>query len=336
MAVKSKEWIAELLTAIEEELKAQVYRLPAGEMRDMLTYHMGWTGEGSGPEAQGKRIRPLLTVLTCTGTGGNWHHALPAAAAVELVHNFSLIHDDIEDYSDLRRGRKTVWKEWGMPQAVNAGDLMFTLSRISILDLSQFIPAERVLKAVSCLDRACESLKYGQFLDLDYETRKHIGVDDYWKMISGKTAALTSCSTKMGGLVSGAEQCVLAGLAGYGQHLGLAFQVVDDWLGIWGDATKIGKSTESDLVSGKKTLPVLFGLEKSGEFAEIWQQGVGVPDASQALAGMLESLGAQEYTLQQAEIHTQKALHMLEKAVSDPETLQILKDLTLDLLTRNK
>ncbi len=334
--MKSKEWITSLQDAIEEELKKQVYRLPAGEMREMLTYHLGWTGEGCGTAAQGKRIRPLLTLLTCAGTGGNWQDALPAAAAVELVHNFSLIHDDIEDNSDLRRGRKTVWKLWGIAQAVNAGDLMFTLSRISLMDLSGSIHADRILKVVSCLDHTCESLTYGQFLDLDYETRKQISIDDYWKMISGKTAALTSCSAKIGGLVSGVDQSKLAALAGYGQHLGLAFQVVDDWLGIWGDAALVGKSTDSDLVSGKKTLPVLFGLEKSDEFAEMWQHGIGVPEASQALAGYLETLGAQEYTLQQADIHTQKALKMLEKAITDPEILRILKGITFDLLSRKK
>lgn len=334
--MKSKEWITELLPAIEEELKKQVYRIPAGEMRGMLTYHLGWTGEGSGTAAQGKRIRPLLTLLTCAGTGGNWKDALPAAAAVELVHNFSLIHDDIEDNSDLRRGRKTVWKLWGIAQAVNAGDLMFTLSRISLMDLLGSIPADRVLKAVLCLDHTCESLTYGQFLDLDYETRKQISIEDYWKMISGKTAALTSCSAKMGGLVSGVDQGRLGALAGYGQHLGLAFQVVDDWLGIWGDAVMIGKSTDSDLASGKKTLPVIFGLEKSSEFVEMWQHGIGVPEASQALAGKLEAIGAQEYTLLQAETHTQKALHMLEEAIPDTEILQILKDLTFDLLSRKK
>lgn len=334
--MKSKEWITSLQDAIEEELKKQVYRLPAGEMREMLTYHLGWTGEGCGTAAQGKRIRPLLTLLTCAGTGGNWQDALPAAAAVELVHNFSLIHDDIEDNSDLRRGRKTVWKLWGIAQAVNAGDLMFTLSRISLMDLSGSIHADRILKVVSCLDHTCESLTYGQFLDLDYETRKQISIDDYWKMISGKTAALTSCSAKIGGLVSGVDQSKLAALAGYGQHLGLAFQVVDDWLGIWGDAALVGKSTDSDLVSGKKTLPVLFGLEKSDEFAEMWLHGIGMPEASQALAGYLETLGAQEYTLQQADFHTQKALKMLEKAITDPEILRILKAITFDLLSRKK
>ena len=334
--MKSDRLIDEMLLAVEGELKTQVYRLPAGKMRGMLTYHMGWTGEGSGTAAQGKRIRPLLTLLTCAGTGGTWQHALPAAAAIELVHNFSLIHDDIEDNSDLRRGRKTVWNIWGIAQAVNAGDLMFTLSRISILNLSRFIPEERVIKAVSCLDHTCESLTFGQFLDLDFETREQISVDDYWKMISGKTAALTSCCAKIGGLVSGVEHGTLARLAGYGQHLGLAFQVVDDWLGIWGDAAMTGKSTESDLVSGKKTLPVLYGLEKSEEFSANWKQGVGHPEDSQKLAAMLEDLGAHDYVLQQAAAHTSKALNLLENAISDPDVLTILRELTLDLLSRKK
>ena len=326
----------EMLSAIEKELRTQVYRLPAAEMREMLTYHMGWTGEGSGTAAQGKRIRTFLTLLTCAGTGGTWQHALPAAAAIELVHNFSLIHDDIEDKSDLRRGRKTVWKKWGIAQAVNAGDLMFTLSRVSILNLSRYIPEERVLKAASCLDHTCESLTFGQFLDLDYETRNQISVDDYWKMISGKTAALTSCCAKMGGLVSGAEQGTLGKLAGYGQNLGLAFQVVDDWLGIWGDAALTGKSTESDLVSGKKTLPVLYGLEKSNEFSDKWKQGIGNPESSHKLAAMLEELGAHDYVVQQAEGLTSKALNFLENTISNINILAILREFTIDLLSRKK
>ncbi|HEY5268763.1 MAG TPA: polyprenyl synthetase family protein, partial [Anaerolineales bacterium] len=139
-----------LLPAIETELKVQVARLDEPRTRpfhEMLTYHMGWTGEGSGPEAQGKRIRPLLLLLTTGACGADWQSALPAAAAVELVHNFSLVHDDIQDNSDKRRGRDTVWLKWGMPQGINAGDALFVLSDQAILDLASTQPAEIVVKA---------------------------------------------------------------------------------------------------------------------------------------------------------------------------------------------
>jgi geranylgeranyl diphosphate synthase type I len=128
----------------------------------MLTYHMGWTGEGAGPEATGKRIRPLMVLLVTASCGAEWQSALPAAAAVELVHNFSLIHDDIEDNSDKRRGRTTVWKKWGIAQGINAGDGMFVLSNLALTDLEAGYPAQTVLRAskilhATCLDRAASS-----------------------------------------------------------------------------------------------------------------------------------------------------------------------------------
>src|SRR5512147_1654540 len=125
-----------LLPAIEDALQTAVAGVGGdrlGELHAMLAYHMGWQGEGSGPKATGKRIRPLLLLLACEASGGKWQDAMPAAVAVELVHNFSLLHDDIEDNSPMRRGRQTVWKKWGVPQALNAGDAMFALAHLSVL-----------------------------------------------------------------------------------------------------------------------------------------------------------------------------------------------------------
>ncbi len=128
-----KSLIDSMLPAIETELIQAVARLDEPQTRsfhEMLTYHMGWSGDGAGPEATGKRIRPLLVLLTCAACGAEWQRALPAAASIELIHNFSLVHDDIQDGSDLRRGRTTVWKKWGMPQAINAGDALFILAHL--------------------------------------------------------------------------------------------------------------------------------------------------------------------------------------------------------------
>src|SRR5512138_2214660 len=134
-----------LLSHIEQELQKQISRLDAPRTKafhEMLTYHMGWTGEGAGPEAGGKRIRPLMVLLCTAAYGADWQSALPAAAAVELVHNFSLVHDDIQDHSDKRRGRPTVWKKWDMPQAINVGDMLFILAQTAILELKSHYPAE--------------------------------------------------------------------------------------------------------------------------------------------------------------------------------------------------
>src|SRR5215207_11536452 len=127
-----------LLSDIERELQKQISRLDTPRTKgfhDMLTYHMGWTGEGAGPEATGKRIRPIMLLLCTSSCGADWKPALPAAAAMELVHNFSLVHDDIQDNSPKRRGRDTAWVKWGAPMAINAGDALFVMSNQAIIDL---------------------------------------------------------------------------------------------------------------------------------------------------------------------------------------------------------
>src|SRR5512135_2877561 len=139
-----------LLAQIESELQKQVARLDVPRTKpfhEMLTYHMGWTGEGAGPEATGKRIRPVMLLLCAAACGADWQSALPAAAAVELIHNFSLVHDDIQDNSDRRRGRPTAWVKWGAPMAINVGDALFVMSNQAIIDLKEKYPPDVVVKA---------------------------------------------------------------------------------------------------------------------------------------------------------------------------------------------
>src|SRR6266536_4103561 len=153
-----------LLSRIEVELQRQVSRLDNPRTKlfhEMLTYHMGGTGEGAGPEATGKRIRPLLLLLCTAACEANWEPALPAAAAVELVHNFSLVHDDIQDNSDKRRGRSTVWIKWGAPMAINVGDALFVMSKQAIIDLKENYPAEIVVRAAEILHNTCLDLTRG-------------------------------------------------------------------------------------------------------------------------------------------------------------------------------
>ena len=276
-----------MLEAIEKELQRQVARLDQSrtkQFHEMLTYHMGWTGEGAGAEATGKRIRPLLVLLASASFGLeerkeekeidlNWLHAKSAAAAIELIHNFSLVHDDIQDNSDKRRGRNTVWVNWGAPMAINVGDALFVIANQAILDLAEYYPSEVVIKAAGILNNSCLDLTRGQFLDMSYEERNDLGIDEYWPMVGGKTSALLAACTHLGALLGNASEAEQEAYRLFGWHLGLAFQVQDDILGIWGDELITGKSAASDLVEGKNSLPVLYGLGKQGKFAERWAQG---------------------------------------------------------------
>jgi geranylgeranyl diphosphate synthase type I len=168
-------------------------------------------------------------------SGGKWENSLPAAAAVELVHNFSLIHDDIEDNSHLRRGRPTVWTKWGIPQAINTGDAMFTLAHLTILGLESTCSKAITLKAAAILQETCLELTQGQYLDIAYESQKELSIEGYWLMVSGKTAAMLAASTELGGLAAGCSPEEQQAYHEFGHALGLAFQVQDDYLGIWGE-----------------------------------------------------------------------------------------------------
>lgn len=326
-----------LLSAIETELQRQVARLDEPRTRpfhEMLAYHMGWTGEGAGPEATGKRVRPLLVLLAAASCGADWRPALPAAAAVELVHNFSLLHDDIEDNSDKRRGRTTVWKKWGLAQGINAGDGMFILANLALADLEADYPAPIVIRAATILQHACLDLTRGQFLDISYEDRADLAVDDYWPMVGGKTAALIAACCQLGALLGGADAARQEAYRAFGHYLGLAFQVQDDILGIWGDEALTGKSAAGDLVEGKKSLPVLFGLEKNGEFAKRWQRGPIRAEEVRAAAALLETESARTSAQEAARQMTDLALESLRVANPQGEAGEALKSLADKLLQR--
>ncbi len=338
-----------MLQAIEEELQNQIARLDqprTQQFHEMLTYHMGWTGEGAGSVAAGKRIRPLLVLLTVASIigkdieaeaeGNHWLYAKSAAAAIELVHNFSLVHDDIQDNSDKRRGRHTVWVKWGAPMAINAGDALFVIASQAINDLAKYYPAEVVVKSARILNDTCLDLTRGQFLDMSYEERNDLSLEDYWPMIGGKTSALLSACTHIGALLGNADEKQQETFRLFGYHLGHAFQVQDDILGIWGDEAVTGKSAASDLVEGKNSLPVLYALGLNGKFAERWQQGpITIGEVKEA-AEQLENEGGKSYANEMSEKETQKALSYLEEANPQGEAGRIIHELTNMLLKRNQ
>ena len=326
-----------ILPEIETELQRQVGRLDNPRTKifhEMLTYHMGWTGEGADAEARGKRIRPLMVLLTVSSCGTQWNSALPAAAAVELVHNFSLVHDDIQDNSPKRRGRLTVWKKWDMPQAINVGDALFVISNQAMMDLAKNYPAEKVIRAASILHNTCLDLTRGQFLDMSYENRNDLAIEDYWPMIEGKTAALISACTQIGAILGNADEATIEQFRIFGRDLGLAFQVQDDMLGIWGNEMLTGKSAASDLAEGKNSLPVLYGLSQQGGFAKRWGESAINPDEVADIAKMLVDEGAYEFAQHESNRLTDQALDALKKANPHGEAGRALTDLARKLLNR--
>jgi geranylgeranyl diphosphate synthase type I len=282
----------------------------------MLRYHMGWVDPHMQPAVvnSGKRVRPVACLLACEAVGGAVEDALPLAAAVELLHNFSLIHDDVEDDSPTRRHRPTVWALWGVPQAINAGDAMFTLARLALHGLgSRPIPPALAMDACMIFDHACLRLTEGQYLDMSFEGRLDVTVDEYLTMIEGKTAALLSASLELGALVGGADQATRRHLAEFGRSLGLAFQMQDDILGIWGDEAVTGKSAASDILTRKKSLPVVYALENPRVGEELrarYAQAIEPADVP-AVLDLLALAGAREYAEQAAQAAHQAALDEL-------------------------
>ena len=306
---------------------------------EIMAYHLGWRDEQLRPARAnaGKRVRPMLCLLTCEAVGGRVEDALPAAVAVELLHNFSLIHDDIEDNSPTRRHRPTVWKLWGVPQAINVGDAMFTLARRALHDLRDRHPAPRVLTAFRLFDDACVALTEGQHLDMRFEERLDVSVDDYLYMIRGKTAALIATSVALGALLGGADQAVQEQYRAFGENLGLAFQIIDDILGIWGDEATTGKSAASDILSKKKTLPVLYGLNhpQVGDALRALYAGppFGEADVARVLA-LLDQAGARTYARERAAAFHRAALAALDATGVSSPPQDALRALANDLLNR--
>lgn len=306
---------------------------PYRELKNMFRYHLGLD---DGLSQQGKHIRPLLALMTCAGTGAKWENAIPAAISIELIHHFSLIHDDIEDNGLVRRGKDAVWVKWGLPQGLNAGDAMFTSAFSSLIDLKKTVSESIALDAMDLLSKTCQCLTQGQFLDIGFEERDYVPGCEYVRMVKGKTAALISCSTKMGALVGGFSQSEQDKYKEYGQALGIAFQIYDDWLGVWGDAGLTGKSTTSDIMERKKTLPILLGLEKSSRFADQFAQEKITQDEAVIMAGWLQQDGVEKEVIKTYKSWTDKAFVALRKMKCNEDIRIGLEELTNKLLIRKK
>ncbi|MGD8806767.1 MAG: polyprenyl synthetase family protein [Chloroflexota bacterium] len=329
-----------MIPAVEREMRSV---LLVGEKDDdlfygMMHYHLGWVDEQLRvvQAGSGKRVRPLLCLLVASSAGGDWQQAIPGGSAIELIHNFSLIHDDIQDASLTRRGRPTMWEIWGANQAINSGDAMFSLAHIALSRmLERGVPAEVVVHGLRRLDETCLDLTMGQYLDMSFESKLEVTVEEYLEMIQGKTAALLAYSAELGARVAQQPFEVVEHYALFGRDLGLAFQVRDDILGIWGDESVIGKSSATDIATRKKSLPVLFGLERSNKLRQLYAADESGDDFVQQVVDVLDSVGARQVAESYEERYASSALEHLQAAHPQGEAADALNQLTELLLNRD-
>ena len=300
----------------------------SAELYKMAAHHFGWEDAG-GP---GKGVRPLLCLLSNAAAGGDWKMAVPAATGIELIHNFSLIHDDIEDGSDLRRHRPTIWKLWGLPQAVNAGDALFALAGLSsyrLLELGH--DASTVLRVQRLLDESCLDLTKGQYLDLSFDVNEPKVLERYLEMIQNKTASLVAASAAAGAMSAGVSDHDIRAYKTFGHHLGLAFQILDDVLGTWGSEDNMGKPVGADVESRKPSYPPIYALENSSEFGRLWNdEGT----SSEEVMAALDESGARIAAHDAAAKQTALAFESLSSAGPSEPAASELRRLADRLLVR--
>ncbi len=310
-------------------------------LRRIAAYHLGWVN-ADGTEANGanggggKAVRPTLAILSAEVAGTDAAEAIPGAVAVELVHNFSILHDDVMDCDRMRRHRPTAWTIFGTGLAVLAGDALLALSG-EVLSRNG---SSRYAMAADHLNAAVVELILGQAEDLTFEQRDDISIAEYLEMSSHKTSALLSCSASIGALLGGASQATVDALAEMGRHLGLAFQAVDDLLGIWGSEALTGKPVFSDLRRRKKTLPVVAalnaGLPESLELGAILSQEITDEEEVKRAAVLVESAGGRARTGREVIHQLALALEAMDGIDMAAQTRAELTSLARYLAVRTK
>jgi geranylgeranyl diphosphate synthase type I len=347
-----------LHTAAKEAIRLpeifQRYRLDIGQalqcglsgqgirVYDMLRYYMGWVDADGVPcvATQGKALRPTLCLLACEAVGGSIRAAMPAAMALEFIHNFSLIHDDIQDKDATRHHRPTMWVVWGVPKALVAGNVLRLVADMSLERLlDEGLEPERVLAVVQMLTQAYLEMIEGQYLDLAYEGRQDISLNAYLDMISRKTGALIRCSLTIGALIGTPDAATVAAFRACGTSLGYVFQIRDDYLGVWGEEETTGKPVGADIRRKKNSFPVVYAMScargKDRQLlAETYQKEQLGDDDVAAVLDVMERVNARGYAQDLASEHCARAMDALAHVELAPEFRQSLEELAHFLLVR--
>ncbi len=344
MVVNAEQQIAELakrfLPDVERCLREAVGA--DDEIAPMLRYHLGWeTLEGTPTHGGGKALRPILCLAACEMSGGDWRNALPAAAALELIHNFSLVHDDIQDGDETRRGTPTLWRIWGVPTALTAGNAMRAIADRTAGALSAGGATPAVAQGtVAELTRRYLEMIEGQYLDLSFEAAEHVTVADYLDMIGRKTGALVESAMHMGALVATGDQATARGFGECGMRLGLAFQVRDDWLGVWGNPAFTGKAVGADIRRKKKSLPAVYLFDNATDEERPWLEETYRAEEIEGerldgVMAMLDRLGGDSYVQRIAEEQARQAVAAVETLAIPDESKQLLSAVAEFFVTRD-
>lgn len=309
---------------------------------DMLRYYMGWADVNGEPRAatEGKYLRPTLCLFACDATGGALRQAMPAAVALELIHNFSLIHDDIQDKDETRHHRKTLWAVWGVPKALVAGNILRITADAALESLrAQGLERRRILPVVNQLTQAYLEMIEGQYLDISFEGQRDVGLNRYLDMIARKTGALIRCSFTIGALIGSDDPAAAAAFRESGKALGFIFQVRDDILGVWGDEASTGKPVGADIRRKKNSFPVVYAMSEAKGAAkrrllEIYRKDEpGDADVADVLQ-ILDGVNTQGYAHALAAEHGEIALNALSSVELGAQTLGAVEDLIEFLLVR--
>ncbi|MEU3937848.1 polyprenyl synthetase family protein [Streptomyces sp. NPDC029044] len=329
-------WVDDLLGPA---LRSAVAALPAAESR-VAGYHRGWCeADGSTTttvSSAGKSVRPALALLSAAAVGGSAELAVPGAVAVELVHDFTLLHDDVIDGDALRRHRPAAWSVFGTPAAVLTGDALLVSAMRALADT----PQGPAVEAVQELVRTLLELVEGQSHDVAFEKAPEVSVAQYLAMAEGKTGSLIGCSCALGGILAGADRERVRGLREFGRRLGVAFQCADDVLGIWGRTARSGKPVGADLAARKKSLPVVAALSGEGAAAErlreLYAATHPLDERDIALArGLVEEAGGREAAQQEARRQVSAALRALAWAQPTPDAYRQLQEIAWAMTHRD-
>ncbi|HKA04189.1 MAG TPA: polyprenyl synthetase family protein, partial [Acidimicrobiales bacterium] len=308
------------------------------ELRRPAEYHLGWVDVDGRPAAGsgGKHVRAALALLSAAAVGADETVGVPGAVAIELVHNFSLLHDDVIDVDRERRHRTTVWAAFGVGPAITAGDALHTLAIQVLLDEG----TPEAVRAVAALADGTSRMIAGETVDIVFETRDDVTWDECLEMSSAKTGALLACAASLGAILAGAPAQRVEALAAYGLHLGLAFQAVDDVLGIWGETATTGKPVFGDLRQQKKTLPITAALASSNgnldELRALLEASRDDEVAAGRAAELIDKLGGRQATEAAAVEHLNAALAALHTARPVPAVEAELAELARYVVERQQ
>jgi len=316
------------------------HALPASWLSaKMVAYHMGWADEAGRPQAlkTGKLVRPSLCLWACSACGSKPHAALPAAAAIEWFHNFTLVHDDIQDGDRKRHNRETVWSLWGIPQAINAGDAMHALAFLSVA--KDAADPKAALDAVASIAEAGMQVIEGQCLDLELEGRVDTTLRAYLRMVAAKTGALLGAALQAGALMAGADVSRARHFHRAGRLLGTAFQIRDDWLGMYGDPAVTGKSSSGDAARYKMTFPVVAGVRAMStlqrrRLRELFRDQQDDPEPK--LRALLDEVSGDALTRSAAERYAEKSVDAIARSGISKDALGEFEEVAYYVATRSR